>query len=131
MSRRLLPVLLLLVLAAFGLAGCDRRAERPNIVLIFADDLGYGDLGVYGHPTIQTPRLDSLATAGVKLTSFYVSTPACSPSRAALLTGRYPIRSGLTHVLGPDDRRGLPQEEVTLAEALREAGSAETGRHFP
>ncbi len=112
----------LVVLIALGLAGCGRSAGPPNIVLIFADDLGYGDLGVYGHPTIQTPRLDSLASAGIKLTSFYVTTAACSPSRAGLLTGRYPVRSGLTRVLGPDDRHGLSAEEVTLAEALREQG---------
>ena len=94
----------------------------PNIVLLFADDLGYGDLSSYGHPTIHTPRLDRMAHEGIKLTSFYVASPACSPSRAALLTGRYPIRSGLTHVLGPDAEHGLPASEVTLAEALKTQG---------
>jgi len=70
-----------------------RSERKPNFVVIFADDLGYGDLSTYGHPLIHTPRLDRMAVEGVKLTSFYVASPACSPSRAALLTGRYPIRT--------------------------------------
>lgn len=100
-------------------------AERPNIVLIFVDDMGYGDLASYGHPTIRTPNLDRMATEGVRLTSFYVAAPACSASRAALLTGRYPVRSGFsgsTWVLSPVDTFGLPQAEVTLAEALKARG---------
>ncbi|MEW5983111.1 MAG: sulfatase [Acidobacteriota bacterium] len=98
------------------------REDHPNIVLILADDLGYGDLGVFGSPTIDTPRLDRLAAEGVKLTSFYVASPACTPSRASLLTGRYPIRSGMNAVLGPDAEKGLPSSEVTLAELLGETG---------
>jgi arylsulfatase A-like enzyme len=88
-------------------------------VVIFADDLGYGDLSVYGHPTIHTPNLDRMAYEGIKLTAFYAS-PACSPSRAALLTGRYALRAGVPQVLGPETPEGLPPGEVTLAEALKE-----------
>ncbi len=100
----------------------------PNIVIINADDLGWGDLGSYGHPTIDTPRLDRMAAEGQRWTSFYAQAPVCSPSRAALLTGRLPVRSGMfgreTGLFWPDSLSGLPAEEITLAEALREAGYA-------
>jgi len=99
-------------------------AEKPNIVLIFTDDMGYGDLGTYGHPTIASPHLDRLAAEGMKLTQFYVASSVCTPSRAALLTGRYPIRSGMARVLIPKSSGGLPDSEVTMAEVLREAGYA-------
>jgi arylsulfatase A len=95
--------------------------SRPNVVLILADDLGYGDLGSFGHPSIQTPRLDRLAGEGVRLTTFYAA-PSCTPSRAALLTGRYPLRSGMNVVLMPDAKTGMPASELTLAELLRSAG---------
>jgi arylsulfatase A-like enzyme len=94
---------------------------RPNFVILFADDLGYGDLGTFGHPTIATPNLDRMAAEGLKLTSFYAA-PLCTPSRAALLTGRYPNRSGLYRVLFPEDTTGIPAGEVTLAEALGAEG---------
>ncbi|MEE2777414.1 MAG: sulfatase [Acidobacteriota bacterium] len=97
-----------------------QEARRPNIVLFFADDLGYGDLGVQGHPTIRTPSIDSLAEDGVRLTSFY-SAQSCVPARIRLMTGRYPVRTGIrgTSVGG---RGGIPPEELTLAESLSEAG---------
>jgi uncharacterized sulfatase len=95
--------------------------DRPNIVVILADDLGYGDLSGFGHPSIRTPRLDRLAAEGVRLTTVYAA-PSCSPSRAALLTGRYPRRSGLNSVLMPDAKTGLPAAEVTMAELLKGAG---------
>ncbi len=98
-----------------------KKAKPPNIVVLFADDLGYGDLGSFGHPTIRTPNLDRMAQQGVKLTSFYAM-PSCTPARAALLTGRYPVRSGLHHVLGPDSRVGIPDSELTLAEGLKTRG---------
>jgi len=106
--------------------GCAPSLEQetvpPNFVLIFADDLGYGDLSSYGHPTIRTPNLDRMAVEGIRLTSFYAAAPACTPSRAALLTGRYAIRSGLVEVLGPDTEGGIPASEITLAEALKARG---------
>jgi arylsulfatase A len=117
-------------LAALGIWGCrtTKRQNQPNIIIIFCDDLGYGDLGTFGHPTISTPHLDKMAAEGQKWTSFYVAASVCTPSRAALLTGRYPIRSGMCsderRVLFPDSAGGLPQTEITLAEALKKAGYA-------
>jgi arylsulfatase A-like enzyme len=110
--------------AATSLAvAAQDQAARPNIVFILADDLGWGDLSIYGHPTIRTPRLDGLAAEGTRLTSFYVASPSCSPSRAAILTGRYPIRSGVNSAFGPDQTTmGLPPSEVTLAEVLKTVG---------
>ena len=104
-----------------ALAAAD---SPPNIVLILADDLGYGDLGVYGSPNIRTPNLDRLAVEGVKLTDFYSVSPVCTPSRAGLLTGRYPVRSGMVRVLFPREEFGLPDSEITLAEALGAKGYA-------
>jgi uncharacterized sulfatase len=106
-------------------------AAPPNLVIIFADDLGYGDLGSFGAPNIRTPRLDAMAAEGQKWTSFYVQ-PVCSPSRAALLTGRLPIRSGMfgtprgtaPQVFRDHAARGLPLEEVTIAEVLKSRGYA-------
>jgi arylsulfatase A-like enzyme len=96
--------------------------RKPNVIVIFADDLGYGDLGCFGSPVLRTPNLDGLAAAGVKLTNFYSAAPVCTPSRAALLTGRYPIRSGMVRVLFPGEEFGLPDDEVTIAELLKRAG---------
>jgi arylsulfatase A len=102
------------------------HAAQPNIVIIYADDLGYGDLGCYGHPTIRTPNLDRMAAEGMRFTQFYSAAEVCTPSRAALMTGRYPIRSGMCHdqmrVLRNKSTGGLPHEEVTLAELLKEQG---------
>jgi arylsulfatase A-like enzyme len=100
-------------------------ADKPNIVILFADDLGYGDLGCYGHPSIRTPHLDRMAAEGIRFTDFYSAAEVCTPSRAALLTGRYPIRSGMCgarRVLFPNSKGGLPPAEITLAEALKALG---------
>jgi len=100
----------------------------PNIVIIYADDLGYGDLGCYGHPTIRTPNLDRMAAEGMRFTQFYSAAEVCTPSRAALMTGRYPIRNGMCHdqfrVLRRVSTGGLSHEEVTLAELLKAKGYA-------
>ena len=105
-------------------AGCTDMSGTPppNFIVLFADDLGYGDLSSFGHPTIRTPRLDQLAQEGLKLTQFYVAASLCTPSRAGLLTGRLPIRNGMTGergVLFPDSDGGLPATETTLAAALK------------
>lgn len=106
------------------------QARTPNFVVIFCDDLGYGDLGSFGNPTIKTPNLDRMASQGQKWTQFYVADPVCTPSRAALLTGRYPIRNGMTSaervVFFPDSSGGLPSGEVTIAEVLKQKNYATT-----
>ena len=98
----------------------------PNFIIIFADDLGYGDLGVYGHPSIKTPHLDRMANEGQKWTNFYAAASVCTPSRASILTGRLSVRNGMAshkrRVLFPDSKYGLPATELTLAERLKEAG---------
>jgi len=103
-------------------AGND-RAEKPNIIIILADDLGYGDIGAYGSQLIKTPSIDHLAKDGIKFTQAYASSNVCSPSRAGLLTGRFAIRSGLAwKVVSAKDQRGLPSGEETIAELVQRAG---------
>ncbi|MCP4506949.1 MAG: sulfatase, partial [Fuerstiella sp.] len=103
-------------------------SDQPNVVVILADDLGYGDLGCYGSTKNRTPHIDQLASDGMKFTDFYSSSPVCTPSRASLMTGCYPRRVGMHEdftghwVLIPRSRRGLNPEEVTVAEALKSKG---------
>ncbi|MEM1153265.1 MAG: sulfatase [Pseudomonadota bacterium] len=104
-------------------AWSEASEQPPNIILIVADDLGMGDLGVYGNDIIKTPHLDELAAQGVVFNQFYASANICSPSRAGLLTGRYPIRSGMAwDVVNANDEHGLRAEEVTIAEMLNDTG---------
>jgi arylsulfatase len=120
MMLRLVLALLLSPLL-FARAAPDRP---PNVVLVFCDDLGYGDLGCFGAKDIATPHLDRLAADGLKLTSFYVAQAVCSASRAALLTGSFPNRIGIFGALGPRSKTGLHPEEVTLAEVFKSRGYA-------
>lgn len=105
----------------------QRQQRRPNIIIVVADDLGYADLGCQGiSKDVKTPHIDSLAAAGVRFTNSYVSGPLCSPTRAGLLTGRYQQRFGFEYNDGPQarDTFGLPVEQVTLAQSLKDAGYA-------
>ncbi len=117
-----------LIVSIINLSGGEDlpNRARPNFIVIFTDDMGYGDLGVYGHPTIQTPSLDRMAAEGLRFTQFYTGSPVCTPSRAALLTGRLPVRSGMANnrrrVLFPPSQGGLPDVEVTIPEALSSVG---------
>lgn len=100
------------------------NAAPPNIVLFLADDLGYGDLGCFGHPIIQTPNLDAFAKQGARLTQCYAASAVCSPSRSALLTGRTPYRNGVFTWLAEGSEAHLRQSEITLPSLLRSAGYA-------
>src|SRR5437762_12064871 len=117
---------LLLAALLFAVAPDPQQTGAPNIIVILADDLGYGDLGCYGHPTIRTPNLDRMAAEGMRFTDFYAAAEVCTPSRAALLTGRYAVRSGMCHekfrVLRNRSTGHLPEDEITLAEALKARG---------
>ncbi|MXO64939.1 sulfatase [Altericroceibacterium endophyticum] len=98
----------------------NRPGRKPNFIVIYCDDLGYGDVGAFGGRTIKTPHLDRLARQGMKLTDYYAPANLCTPSRAGFMTGRYPIRTGLARgVIMADEARGLPLSEVTIAEALK------------
>jgi len=133
-------ILLLMVLSSVGIACRTDADQLPNVVLIYADDLGYADLGSFGSADVKTPHLDRLASQGVRLTKFYVSSPVCCPSRSGLLTGRYPQRNGLhsnirndmvnyghryselEYACSAEMSLGLDVREVTIAQVLREAG---------
>jgi arylsulfatase A len=117
--------LLVMAVAALVVAGPASYAApaRPNIIVVLADDLGFGDLGAYGATRIRTPHLNRMAREGALLTSFFASANVCTPSRAGLLTGRYAVRSGLAvGVLQAHSTYGLPESEITLPELLRDAG---------
>jgi arylsulfatase A len=104
----------------------EAASDTPNFVIIFTDDQGYQDVGCFGSPSIKTPNLDRMAAEGMKFTDFYAGASICSPSRAALLTGCYPPRVGITRVLFPRDNIGLNPKEVTIADMLKERGYATT-----
>ena len=130
-ARRTGTIFLLIIALLMLWPGSDRLSaqRRPNIIFIYADDMGYGDLGCYGARAIKTPNIDRMAAEGLRLTSFYSVSPICTPSRAALMTGRYAARMGidqmrLANVLFPTDKTGLPQSETTVARALKDRGYA-------
>lgn len=119
-EKRLLLFAVILLVTQLSIAA---QSKLPNFIIIFADDMGYGDLSCFGHPTIRTPNLDRMAVEGMRFTQFYVAANVCSPSRAALLTGRFPIRNGVyPGVFRTDSASGLPLSELTIAELLRPKG---------
>src|SRR6187200_2969774 len=121
--KRLPPFFALMLWGGFVLA-----ADRPNIIFIVADDLGYGELGCFGGKDVPTPQIDSIARNGVRFTNGYVTAPFCAASRAALLTGRYQTRFGFENnpigAANADPAIGLPMTETILPEVLRNAGYA-------
>ncbi len=155
--RRILRTAALSSLAGWAVREAQsRQAKRPNIVFLFADDLGYGDLGCYGNQAIKTPHLDRMAAEGMRLTDFHVPAPVCCPSRGGFLTGRYPQRNGLftnirndmvnygyrytmlEYATSPEMTQGLDPREVTIGQALKTAGYTtgivgkwDSGRSYP
>jgi arylsulfatase A len=126
-GKNIMRILIILVLAAlFPVAGLSKGEHPPNFIVIFTDDQGYQDVGCFGSPDIATPHLDRMARAGMRFTSFYVAAPVCTPSRAALLTGKYPKRLGMAKgVLFPHSGgNGLPPGEITLADHLKQKNYA-------
>ena len=120
----IIAILLFALTIGFCIA---QPSSPPNFIIIFTDDQGYGDLGCYGHPSIKTPNIDRMAVEGQRWTSFYVAANVCTPSRAALLTGRHVVRSGMysttgRRVLFPDSDGGLPSDEITIGEHLQRSG---------
>lgn len=129
---RQVMIALLGFFGAVGAASSTATAERPNIIVVLCDDLGYGDLASYGHPHIKTPHLDQMAAEGIRFTDFYSAAPVCSPSRVGLLTGRSPNRAGVYNWIPParnqnPDRRHevhMRASEVTIPQVLKQAGYA-------
>jgi len=123
--------LVILLLIILTLTACNQEEKQPNIVVILCDDLGYGDLGIFGHPIIQTPNLDELAEKGMKFTNCYSAAPVCSPSRAGLLTGRSPNKAGVYDFI-PSPKKSedcrdlvhLQANEQTIPAMLKAAGYA-------
>ena len=118
-----------LLLSTLLFCAVEPQAEKPNIVIIFADDLGYGDLGCYGHPTIRTPNLDRMAAEGMQFTDFYSAAEVCTPSRAALLTGRLPIRSGMCQRHAPRAVPRLGRRAAGRRDHARRGAQGEGLRH--
>jgi len=124
---RAFGVALLLAVAWCWLAGCadpPQDTSRPNLILILADDLGWGDLGAYGGERIRTPNLDRLAEGGMRWTQFYAASAVCSPTRSSVLTGRYPLRFGFTRHGGAGTQAAIPDHAITLPRLLQQAGYA-------
>ncbi len=122
-QKQFIRVLVLFLITGFGLPQVNSVAQsspKPNLIILFADDMGYGDLGCFGHPTIETPNLDKMAGEGLRLTSFYVA-PWCVPSRSQLMLGRYSVRTPLGRT-GSGGAGGIPDHETTLPQTLKTAG---------
>src|SRR5262245_52106200 len=115
--------LIVLSAALLGSSTLATAADQPpNVVLIFADDLGYTDLGCFGGKPGATPNLDRIGSTNVRLQDFSAAQTVCSPSRTALLTGCYPNRLGILSALGPDAKHGISDRETTIAELLKSRG---------
>jgi len=119
--------------AALAMPGCrsdlqweseEKSTDKPNVVIVFCDDVGYADIGVFGAKGYETPNLDRMAAEGVKFTDFYAAASSCTPSRAALMTGCYPQRVSLPNVIGPKATIGISDQEQTIAETLKPLGYA-------
>lgn len=125
MRRSMLLVLTVVAGLSYGGLRAQPAAERPNVIVVLVDDMGYGDLAAYGHPSVRTPHLDAMAREGFKAGAAYASSPSCSPTRAALMTGKYAHRVGIPSPLGPGSQLGLrASEHVTLPHLLRRQGYA-------
>lgn len=125
MNRTVLSIVTALIVFCFSSCSTKTESVQPNVLIILADDLGYGDLSCYGQKEYETPNIDKLANEGIKFTDFYVPTPYCAPSRATLLTGRFPLKHGLIRNPTPDagiNDIGLSAEEITLGEVFQENG---------
>ena len=121
--------ILVLLFSSVILFSCTQQPQKPkenlpNFIHIFADDLGYGDIGCFGATDIKTPHIDRLAAEGIKFTDFYSAAHVCSPSRAALLTGRLPQRMGINQVFFPESWTGMPESEFTIAQQLKKKNYA-------
>lgn len=126
---KLITLSIAIIVAVPWMTSHAHASDRPNVIVILADDLGYGDLGCYGHPKFKTPHLDQMAAEGARLTQFNTPMAFCAPTRAALLTGRYPFRCKMNGNPAPDggtgaDALALPDTEITLAQLFRDAGYA-------
>jgi len=122
--RRLIVSLAGMLMAVATSVSAASATRPPNVIVIFCDDLGYGDVGVFGAKGFTTPNLDGMARAGVKFTNFHVAQAVCSASRTALLTGCYPNRVGIHGALGPQSTHGIHTDETTLAEVFKSRGYA-------